>query len=136
MMEADVLSGLQAGASVGSGSAAWQSLSVAINADSVASWFLPGVAPLLQRHRLLLDIVIDDHGSCVSEPVWAVYTHAVACWGPVPSLIEWDTNVPAWDVLVQQARHADLLDSQALAARTACHPMPAHSSSAHAHVHA
>jgi LysR family transcriptional regulator (chromosome initiation inhibitor) len=60
MMEADVLEALQAGASVGSGSAAWQSLSVAINADSVASWFLPGVAPLLKRHRFLLDIVIDD----------------------------------------------------------------------------
>jgi len=60
MMEADVLSGLQAGASGASGPGAWQSLSVAINADSVASWFLPGVAPLLQRHRLLLDIVIDD----------------------------------------------------------------------------
>jgi LysR family transcriptional regulator (chromosome initiation inhibitor) len=60
MMEVDVLLGLQAGASVGPGPAAWQSLSVAINADSVASWFLPGVAALLQRHRLLLDIVIDD----------------------------------------------------------------------------
>ena len=60
MMEADVLSGLQAGASGDAGSGVWQSLSVAINADSVASWFLPGVAPLLQRHRLLLDIVIDD----------------------------------------------------------------------------
>jgi LysR family transcriptional regulator (chromosome initiation inhibitor) len=58
MMESDLLSGLQ-----GSGAASgmrWQSLSVAINADSVASWFLPGVAPLLQRHRLLVDIVIDD----------------------------------------------------------------------------
>jgi LysR family transcriptional regulator (chromosome initiation inhibitor) len=60
MMEADVLSGLKAGAAGDAGSGAWQSLSVAINADSVASWFLPGVAPLLQRHRLLLDIVIDD----------------------------------------------------------------------------
>jgi LysR family transcriptional regulator (chromosome initiation inhibitor) len=60
MMEADVLSGLKAGAAGDAGPRAWQSLSVAINADSVASWFLPGVAPLLQRHRLLLDIVIDD----------------------------------------------------------------------------
>ena len=38
----------------------WQSLSVAITADSVASWFLPSVAPLLLRHRLLLEILIDD----------------------------------------------------------------------------
>ncbi len=57
MMEADLLAGLQAGGGPGT---RWRSLSVAINADSVASWFLAGVAPLLQRHRLLLDIVIDD----------------------------------------------------------------------------
>lgn len=60
MMETDVLQALQSGSSREAGSGVWQSLSVAINADSVASWFLPGVAPLLQRHRLLLDIVIDD----------------------------------------------------------------------------
>jgi LysR family transcriptional regulator, chromosome initiation inhibitor len=60
MMEADVLGGLQGGA-VGRGArAAWQTLAVAVNADSLASWFLPGVAPLLQRHRLLLDILIED----------------------------------------------------------------------------
>jgi len=58
MMEADLLGGLQ-GAEA-RGGVRWQSLSVAINADSVASWFLPGVAPVLQRHRLLLEILIDD----------------------------------------------------------------------------
>lgn len=59
MMEADLLSGLHGGGP-GRARQRWQSLSVAINADSVGSWFLPGVAPLLQRHRLLLEIVIDD----------------------------------------------------------------------------
>ncbi|MCW5655392.1 HTH-type transcriptional regulator ArgP [Hydrogenophaga sp.] len=59
LMEADLLAGLQGGAA-SRDAARWQSLSVAINADSVASWFLPGVAGLLQRHRLLLEIVIDD----------------------------------------------------------------------------
>ena len=58
MMEADLLGGLQ-GTSARS-APRWQSLSVAVNADSVASWFLPGVAPMLQRHRLLLEILIDD----------------------------------------------------------------------------
>lgn len=58
LMEADVLDGLQGG-SQGEG-VRWQSLSVAINADSVASWFLPGVASLLKRHHLVLEIVIDD----------------------------------------------------------------------------
>lgn len=62
MMEADLLAGLQgpAGASGSGRGKAWQTLGVAINADSVASWFVPGVAATLQRHRLLLDIVIDD----------------------------------------------------------------------------
>ncbi|MBT9465836.1 HTH-type transcriptional regulator ArgP [Hydrogenophaga sp.] len=59
LMEADLLDGLQGGAQP-RGGVRWQSLGVAINADSVASWFLPGVATLLQRHHLLLEILIDD----------------------------------------------------------------------------
>lgn len=59
LMEADVLSGLPGGAAL-RGAQRWQSLSVAINADSAASWFLPGVAAQLKKHRLLLDIRFDD----------------------------------------------------------------------------
>ncbi|MDZ4103516.1 MAG: HTH-type transcriptional regulator ArgP [Hydrogenophaga sp.] len=59
LMEADLLDGLQGGVKPKS-DVRWQSLGVAINADSVASWFLPGVAALLQRHHLLLEILIDD----------------------------------------------------------------------------
>ena len=60
MMEADVLSGLQGGPTANGPRATWQTLAVAVNADSPTCWFLPGVAPLLARHRLLLDILIDD----------------------------------------------------------------------------
>lgn len=71
LMEADLLDGLPGGEAARG--ARWQSLSVAINADSVASWFLPGVAALLQRHRLLLEILIDDqdhtHGALKSGDV-------------------------------------------------------------------
>lgn len=56
-MEQDVLRDLQRGAS---DKGDWRTLAVAINADSMASWFLPGVAPLVATHRLLLDITIDD----------------------------------------------------------------------------
>ena len=59
LMEADLLSGLPGGGGT-RGAERWQSLSVAINADSAASWFLPGVAAQLKKHRLLLDIVLDD----------------------------------------------------------------------------
>lgn len=53
------------------------------------------------------DIVIDDHGSRVHAPVWQVFRHAVARLGPRPTLIEWDTDVPALDVLLDEAAKAE-----------------------------
>jgi uncharacterized protein (UPF0276 family) len=55
------------------------------------------------------DIVIDDHGSRVRPGVWAVYEHALARFGPVPTLVEWDTNLPALDVLLSEADRASSL---------------------------
>jgi uncharacterized protein len=49
------------------------------------------------------DIVIDDHGSCVKPPVWTLYQHAIARFGNTPTLIEWDTDIPALDVLLAEA---------------------------------
>ncbi|MFC7434525.1 DUF692 domain-containing protein [Hydrogenophaga bisanensis] len=40
------------------------------------------------------DIVIDDHGSRVCDAVWLLYDHAVQRFGAVPTLIEWDTDLP------------------------------------------
>ena len=55
------------------------------------------------------EIVIDDHGSRVCAEVWQIYQHAVRRFGAVPTLIEWDTDIPALDVLLDEARHARLL---------------------------
>ena len=52
------------------------------------------------------DIVIDDHGSRVKPPVWALYQHAIQRFGNTPTLIEWDTDVPALDVLLAEAAMA------------------------------
>lgn len=51
-------------------------------------------------------LVIDDHGSRVREPVWQVYRHALRRLGAVPTLIEWDTDIPALDVLLDEAERA------------------------------
>jgi hypothetical protein len=56
-----------------------------------------------------VDILIDDHGSRVAPPVWELYTAALKRFGPVPTLIEWDSNLPALDVLLDEARHAQEL---------------------------
>jgi uncharacterized protein (UPF0276 family) len=49
---------------------------------------------------------IDDHGSKVSEEVWALYQRAIALFGPMPTLIEWDNEVPPLDVLLGEADRA------------------------------
>jgi uncharacterized protein (UPF0276 family) len=55
-----------------------------------------------------LRMAIDDHGSKVAEPVWHLYEHAVRCFGAVPAAVEWDTDVPALDVLLKEATRARL----------------------------
>jgi len=52
------------------------------------------------------DIVIDDHGSRVRPAVWQLYRHTIARLGAVPTLIEWDTDVPALEVLLGEAAQA------------------------------
>ena len=49
---------------------------------------------------------IDDHGSRVAAEVWALYEEALARFGPLPTLIEWDNHVPPLDVLLDEARQA------------------------------
>jgi LysR family transcriptional regulator, chromosome initiation inhibitor len=66
LMEADLMADLP-GSGGGIGGAAgrrkpvpMQSMAVAVNADSLATWFLSGVMPVMQKHRTVLDIVVDD----------------------------------------------------------------------------
>jgi uncharacterized protein (UPF0276 family) len=65
----------------------------------------------LDGHELL----IDTHDARVAPGVWALYEAAVARFGRVPTLIEWDTDLPALEVLVAEAHQADRLAGEALA---------------------
>jgi uncharacterized protein (UPF0276 family) len=67
----------------------------------------------LAGHAELPGIVIDDHGSRVSAEVWQVFGHALRRFGPLPSLIEWDTDVPALSVLLSEAELARQLLAEA-----------------------
>jgi hypothetical protein len=51
-------------------------------------------------------IRIDDHGSRVCDEVWGLYGLAVELFGRVPTLIEWDTEVPPLAVLLDEAAKA------------------------------
>jgi len=51
-------------------------------------------------------VLIDDHGSQVSEDVWALYSEAIGHCGYRPTLVEWDSDLPTLDVLVGEATRA------------------------------
>lgn len=51
-------------------------------------------------------ILIDDHGSRACPGVWALFADAVARFGPRPTLVEWDTDLPPLAVLLDEARLA------------------------------
>jgi len=62
--------------------------------------------------------LIDTHGAPVAPEVWSLYREAVARCGPRPTLIEWDTDIPDFGVLQQEAAKAAavLMDADVLAA--------------------
>jgi uncharacterized protein (UPF0276 family) len=51
-------------------------------------------------------ILIDDHGSPVADAVWRLYARAIGRLGPVPTLIEWDTDLPPLTRLLDEAATA------------------------------
>ena len=58
-----------------------------------------------------LPLLIDAHDRPVADPVWSLYTRVLERADPLPTLIEWDNDVPAFPALLAEARHADhLLD--------------------------
>ena len=51
-------------------------------------------------------LLIDSHGAEVADPVWTLYRDVITKHGALPTLIEWDTDVPEWPVLAAEAERA------------------------------
>ena len=58
-------------------------------------------------------LLIDTHDRPVDERVWALFEHAIARLGAMPTLIEWDARVPAWPALKAEAYRAESIISAA-----------------------
>lgn len=82
----------------------------AIDAQRVGEIHLAG-------HEATADGLIDTHGTPVSPEVWSLYRAAVARIGPRPTLVEWDTDIPALDVLLREAWTAQAHMREACAAQ-------------------
>jgi uncharacterized protein (UPF0276 family) len=52
------------------------------------------------------EFVIDDHARPVSDDVWHGYQQAVKRFGAIPTLVEWDNDLPEWSVLIGEAEKA------------------------------
>lgn len=51
-------------------------------------------------------LLIDTHSRPVVDPVWTLYERVIARTGPLPTLVEWDNDVPEWPVLAAEAARA------------------------------
>lgn len=81
----------------------------AIDAAAVGEIHLAGHTPRMFGGGTLL---IDTHSRPVADDVWALYAFALERFGPVPTLIEWDADLPALSTLCAEADKAQgLIDS-------------------------
>ena len=55
------------------------------------------------------ELLVDTHGAPVDAQVWALYEEAIGRFGPRPTLIEWDTDLPELEVLLAEAGRAQAL---------------------------
>lgn len=62
------------------------------------------------------DILIDTHSDRITAPVWELYAYARRRVGEVPTLIEWDNDLPQLSTLVDEAAHANRLIDAVVAA--------------------
>ena len=64
----------------------------------------------LAGHAVLGDIeaplLVDTHDRPVSPEVWGLYHRLITRLGPLPTLVEWDSNVPAWPILEAEVARA------------------------------
>lgn len=64
------------------------------------------------------DLVVDDHSHPVSDDCWALFRYAIEQFGAVPTLIEWDNQIPTWQTLEQEAEKAKAIIKQVLGYET------------------
>jgi hypothetical protein len=73
--------------------------------DAVGEIHLGGHAP--DTDDAGRPLLIDAHDRAVDDAVWALYEQVVRAHGAVPTLVEWDSEIPAWPVLLAEAQMAD-----------------------------
>jgi len=66
----------------------------------------------LAGHLRTEGILVDNHGSAVCDEVWELYRYAASRFPQVPTLMEWDLNIPAFEVVWAEAQKAQAVLSE------------------------
>lgn len=66
------------------------------------------------------ELLIDTHAAAIAEPAWDLYAHALRRFGPKPTLIEWDNDLPPLATLLGQASRADEIAEKVTAMEARC----------------
>jgi hypothetical protein len=82
-------------------------------AAAVAEVHLGGFTPEEDEGTAGGTLLVDTHAQAVAEPSWDLYAHAIRRFGPQPTIIEWDSDLPPLTVLVGEAAKADEVRAQA-----------------------
>ena len=80
-----------------------------VPAGAVGELHLAGCSPVAAG-----ELMIDDHARPVVDEVWWLYAFALERFGPVPTLIEWDNDLPDWKVLMAEAQKARKIAEEVL----------------------
>jgi uncharacterized protein len=76
-------------------------------AEAVAELHLGGFTPEEDEATPGETLLVDTHANAVAEPAWNLYAHAIRRFGPQPTIVEWDNDLPALTVLTEEAATAD-----------------------------
>jgi uncharacterized protein len=82
--------------------------------EAIGELHLGGFTADEDEAELGAEVLIDTHADRIAEPVWDLYAHALRRFGPRPTLIEWDNDIPAFATLLTEAARADEVVAQTL----------------------
>ena len=85
----------------------------------IGSWKLDQMAELIGQihlagHTDKTDYLFDSHIGSVPDPVWELYRRVIERVGPVPTLAEWDDEIPGFDVVVAESRRAARIEREVM----------------------
>jgi uncharacterized protein (UPF0276 family) len=87
----------------------------ALPADAIDELHLGGFTPEEDDATHGGEVWVDTHAAPISDPAWNLYAYALRRFGPTPTLIEWDSDIPALATLLAEARRADRVGEECYA---------------------